>query len=181
MVAELLMRPSTTVIGTVRDPIHETAVSLSGLPVAHGSQLFVIPLDDEIKERDYSTLNGRLQDLNIDHIDVVIGNAASSVAFRSILESDATSLKADFEANAVTVLKLFQVCWPRLAKSDVQDARRKKFILISSSVGSIGGLDEESFPITSYGMSKAAANWLAKKISVEFKEESLAVGIIHPG
>lgn len=48
-------------------------------------------------------------------------------------------------------------------------------------MGSIAGLDEENFPSLAYGMSKAAANYLAKKISVDFKEQGLKVGIIHPG
>jgi NAD(P)-dependent dehydrogenase (short-subunit alcohol dehydrogenase family) len=32
-----------------------------------------------------------------------------------------------------------------------------------------------------YGASKAAANWISKKISVEMKSKNLRVGIIHPG
>lgn len=54
-------------------------------------------------------------------------------------------------------------------------------MLISSSVGSIGCLGEESFPSTAYGMSKAAANWFARKLSGEFKEQGLLVGVVHPG
>lgn len=30
-------------------------------------------------------------------------------------------------------------------------------------------------------MSKAAANWWAKKVSIELKDKGLLVGIIHPG
>ena len=57
----------------------------------------------------------------------------------------------------------------------------KKFILITSSVGSIASLPHENLPSTAYGMSKAAANWFAKKVSVEFAERGLVVGIFHPG
>lgn len=35
--------------------------------------------------------------------------------------------------------------------------------------------------VTSYGMSKAAANWLARKISFEFRDKELMIGIVHPG
>ncbi len=52
---------------------------------------------------------------------------------------------------------------------------------MSSSVGSIAGQETESFPSTAYGMSKAAANWLAKKASIEFRGEGLVVGVLHPG
>jgi norsolorinic acid ketoreductase len=180
-VAELLTRPSTTVIATVRDPQSDTAVSLPNLPQADGSKLFVVPLDDDNKMRDYSTLSQSLHDNGLDYVDVIIANAGNSGGFKSILETKPENLMADFNVNAVGVLKLFQTCWPCLAKSDAGDIKRKKFVLITSSVGSIAGLEEEGFPSTSYGMSKAAANWLAKKISMEFKTEGLKVGIIHPG
>lgn len=59
--------------------------------------------------------------------------------------------------------------------------KMKNFILITSSVGSIGGLEEEGFPSLSYGISKAGANWFAKKLHGEFHEGGLGVGIVHPG
>ncbi len=57
----------------------------------------------------------------------------------------------------------------------------KKFILITSSMGSITVLEQEILPGVTYGMSKAPANWFAKKVSVDFKEKGLVVGILHPG
>jgi norsolorinic acid ketoreductase len=73
-------------------------------------------------------------------------------------------------------VKLFQATWPLLETSTV-----KKFVMVSSSVGSIASLGMESFPSTAYGMSKAAVNWFGKKLSVEFKEKGLVVGVVHPG
>jgi norsolorinic acid ketoreductase len=76
----------------------------------------------------------------------------------------------------VGFMRLFQATWPLLSKSAT-----KKLAYISSSVGSIAALDEENMPGCTYGASKAAANWFAKKLSLEFKNEGLKVGIIHPG
>ncbi len=92
----------------------------------------------------------------------------------------------DFRVNAVGPAKLFRAVWPLLdshgGESGGEGERtEKKFVLITSSVGSIASLAVESMPSTAYGMSKAAANWFAKKLSVEYKERGLLVGIVHPG
>jgi NAD(P)-dependent dehydrogenase (short-subunit alcohol dehydrogenase family) len=55
-----------------------------------------------------------------------------------------------------------------------------KFVYVSSTLGSIGILDQESLPGVAYGMSKAAANWFVKKVSVELKGQVVA-GVVHPG
>lgn len=85
-------------------------------------------------------------------------------------------MRYDFEVNTVGTVKLFKSTWPLLRDGDA-----KKFIVVSSSVGSIAALEQESFPGTAYGISKAALNWFAKKVSVEMKDEGLLVGIVHPG
>lgn len=49
-------------------------------------------------------------------------------------------------------------------------------------MGSIAALDEQNIALgLSYCMSKAAANFFAKKASLEFKDKGLVVGILHPG
>jgi NAD(P)-dependent dehydrogenase (short-subunit alcohol dehydrogenase family) len=55
-----------------------------------------------------------------------------------------------------------------------------KFVYVSSTLGSIGILDQESMPGVAYGMSKAAGNWFVKKVSVELKGQVVA-GVLHPG
>ncbi len=86
----------------------------------------------------------------------------------------------DFKVNAIGPVKLFKALWPLLQKSP-DEKEQRKFVLVTSSVASIATLDQENFPATAYGMSKVAANWWAKKLSIEFKEAGLKVGIIHPG
>ncbi|KAH6856132.1 hypothetical protein B0I37DRAFT_303993, partial [Chaetomium sp. MPI-CAGE-AT-0009] len=123
------------------------------------------------------TLAARLRD---DHgvaaLDVVVANAGGSTSLSGVLDTDPDVMARDFVVNAAGPARLFQAVWPLLQ----QGGRDKKFVYVSSSLGSIGILDQESMPGVAYGMSKAAANWFAKKVSVELKGQ-VVVGVLHPG
>ncbi|KAK0721585.1 hypothetical protein B0T26DRAFT_641377 [Lasiosphaeria miniovina] len=180
MVTMLLQRPHTTVIATSRrpPPQEHSASSATSIPdelPAHATSTLVqVLLNDSDATISSATLHGRLRDThNIARLDVVVANAGSSSGFHDILATDPDfDLLHDFVVNAAGPAKLFRAVWPLLDP---------EFVLITSSLGSIGCLDEESMPSTAYGMSKAAANWFAKKLSVEFRDRGLLVGIIHPG
>lgn len=181
MTSALLLRPFTTVIATARDITHSTSQSLSSLPTHSESRLILLPFD----AADISPsppLADILAGSGVPGIDVVISNAgASSGGFdEDTLTVEPLSLRTDFEVNAIAPIRLFQAAWPLLAKR-VTETGEAKFVLITSSLGSIAIMDEEPMPGVSYGASKAAANWLSKKISVEMKGKGLKVGIIHPG
>lgn len=178
MVGDLLLRPATTVVATVRDPSLEQAQSLLTLPAATGSKIVVAQLD---VKQGADGLIAQLAEKGIDRLNVVISNAGNSDSFRMVLDTDPSAVRDDFEVNAVGPLRLFQACWSLLDKVGGGSGEQKKFILITSSVGSISLLDQMDSPGVSYGMSKAAANWLGKKIKVEYTKEGLLVGIIHPG
>uniref|UniRef100_A0A8H7KAU2 Uncharacterized protein n=1 Tax=Bionectria ochroleuca TaxID=29856 RepID=A0A8H7KAU2_BIOOC len=141
MAASLLLRPATTVIATVRDPAHELSKSLSDLPASEGSKIIVSVFD---AKKGPDALLAALADAGIQHLNLVISNAGNSDAFRSVLETDPSALRDDFEVNAVGPFRLFQGCWPLLSKAET--GSDKKFVLITSSVGSIAGMEEESFP-----------------------------------
>lgn len=172
MTSSLLLRPSTTVIATARDLSHETSKSLSSLPTAEGSKLILIPFDANRPVITQEQLSG------VSHIDVVISNAGNSSGgfTETALTVTAEALHDDFQVNAVAPIMLFQACWPLLAKSS-----DPKYVLITSTLGSIKILGMEAMPGVTYGASKAAANWLVKKMSAEMKDKGLNVGIIHPG
>jgi len=167
----LLQRPNVTVVHTARKPTTDRTA-------AHPTSRFIHFLLDEADPAISSaTLAARLREEHgIDRLDVVVANAGASSGFKGVLETEPEDVLSDFETNAVGVVKLFRATWPLLQKGT-----QKKFVLISSSVASIATLERESLPCTAYGMSKAAANWFAKKLSAEFKEQGLSVGIIHPG
>jgi NAD(P)-dependent dehydrogenase (short-subunit alcohol dehydrogenase family) len=88
-------------------------------------------------------------------------------------------MRADFEVNAVGTAEMFRVCWPLMEGRSGTVVKR--LAVVSSSVGSIGCLGEENMPATAYGMSKAAQNWWARKVSLDFGGRGLAVVVLHPG
>jgi norsolorinic acid ketoreductase len=176
MVGTFLLRPNTVVVATVRDPKHETSQSLLELPVGTGSQIHVLTLDSATAASGFPSLAADLAGVGVDRLDVVIANAGTTAGFPPTLEARSTEPRDDFVVNALAPLELFRATWPLLKKDG-----QKKFVLITSSVGSIKLQETEPFPSVSYGMSKAAVNWMGKKISVEFKKDGLKVGLIHPG
>ncbi|EPE03213.1 aflatoxin biosynthesis ketoreductase nor-1 [Ophiostoma piceae UAMH 11346] len=185
IVEKLLLRPDTTVIAGVRYPSDPTSASLRELPAAGGSRIVVLQLRETT---DYAAILPTLESAGIAYIDVVVANAGSSGGLaQSLLETDPEVVVEDCAVNAALPLRLFQSTWPLLEASlSTRSARTlpvaTRFIYISSTMGSIATLDEETMPVgLSYSMSKAAANYFAKKASVEFKDKGLVVGILHPG
>ncbi|KAK4153014.1 hypothetical protein C8A00DRAFT_15748 [Chaetomidium leptoderma] len=192
----LLSRPHATVIATSRTP----AASLAALSGIHAtSRLIPVLLDEAQPALTSATLPARLanggEHGRIARVDVVIANAGGSSAVKDVLGTDpGTEMVWDFEVNAVGPAKLFRAVWPLLDPAATttesesgggEGKKTKKFVLISSSIGSIANLELESLPGIGYGMSKAAANWWAKKLStglgqgladaIGFKEPPLTV------
>ena len=135
-----------------------------------------------VTDADYEDLKSTLAGQGITYVNIVIANAGNSSGFKSVLETTADDVQYDFEVNTLGPLKLFQAAWPLLERGlQASTSADGKFIVMSSSVGSIAGQQQEAFPSTAYGMSKAALNYLAKKISIELKDVGLVGGILHPG
>lgn len=178
LVAHLLQRPHTTVIATYRSsssPLNP----FSTLPSPNPSST-LIPLSLSTLHIPSTPSLQSLLPAHITTLDVVVANAGGTSGFRDVESTSAADMTRDFEVNAVGTAELFRVCWPLLEKKSRREP--KKFVVVTSSVGSIGALAEgENFPATAYGMSKAAANWWARKVSLDFAGRGLAVGILHPG
>ncbi|KAL2153601.1 hypothetical protein VTH82DRAFT_4756 [Thermothelomyces myriococcoides] len=189
----LLSRPHTTVIATSRNP----AASLDPASFPEGkihptSRLVPVLLDDGDGDSDPAqadparasrTLAARLRDEHgVTALDVVVANAGGSACTGDVLTTDPEVMVRDFRVNAAGTARLFQAVWPLLECKEGGPAgwEKKKFIYISSTLGSIGILDQESFPEIAYGMSKVAANWFVHKVSVELKGK-LVAGVLHPG
>ncbi|KAL8377181.1 hypothetical protein RB595_008047 [Gaeumannomyces hyphopodioides] len=187
IVALLLQRPATTVLALVRDPVAETSATLPSLPAAPGSALYLLPLDVAIGSDGGAGEAARPPQLaalaaaaaGVSHVDVVVANAGDSSGYKAVLDTEPADAAYDFAVNAVGPLRLFRAAWPLLSAGG--GAAGTKFVYMTSSVGSIAGQREESFPSTAYGMSKAAANWLLVKIGVELGPQGLSVMALHPG
>lgn len=176
LVEHLLQRPDTTVIAAFRASSATAPNPFSAIePPNASSTLIPLPLPT-VPIPSPSALASLLPP-SITRLDVVVANAGGTSGFRDVASTSAEDMRYDFEANAVGPAELFRCVWPLLERG----ATVRKFVLVSSSVGSIGTLAEENMPATAYGMSKAAANWWARKASLDFAERGLAVGILHPG
>ncbi|KAL2193631.1 hypothetical protein P885DRAFT_72019 [Corynascus similis CBS 632.67] len=197
VVTLLLSRPNTTVVATSRRPapsLDPATFATEGKKIHPSSRLIPVLLDDGAPgaERDDNTssdtLATRLRDEHgVAALDVVVANAGGSTAIGDVLTTDPDEMVRDFAVNAAGTARLFQAVWPLLeAKEDTAADgakagwERKKFVYISSTLGSIGILERESMPGIGYGMSKVAANWYVHKISVELKGR-LVAGVLHPG
>ncbi|KAI9733533.1 MAG: hypothetical protein M1834_003133 [Cirrosporium novae-zelandiae] len=112
----------------------------------------------------------------VTHIDVVIANAGTSSPRVPILDVTPDRLLGSLAVNSLAPLLLFQAAWPLLQKAD-----NPKFVAIGSIVGSVVGVEETGgWADAAYGTSKAAGNYLVRKLGKEM-EEAVAVCVVHPG
>ncbi|KAI3318593.1 NAD(P)-binding protein [Xylariaceae sp. AK1471] len=175
LVKALFSRLSTIVIATVRSEEasttlkQETATALRGT----GSALHIVQLD-------FSTavapemVRAVITKTGVEKVDVLINNAGGAQPMVPALETTAEDLRAAFETNTIAPLLVFQGLWPLMQKSP-----SPKVIMISSSVGSIAGM--EPVPGGAYGPSRCAQNWLTKALHLENKDAGLIAVALHPG
>lgn len=172
----LLLRPNTTVIATIRS-LSTSTTALSALPKAETSTLLILPLSSS-DLASYPFLLSSLSSNGISHIDILIANAGSGTSFHPILTTPPSALLEDFQTNTLGPILLYQTLFPLLKKSYTAKGKEAKFVLISSSLGSIGEM-EGDVPCLSYGVSKAGANFMVRK--VHFEEEGIVSLAVHPG
>ncbi|KAH7355146.1 putative aflatoxin biosynthesis ketoreductase nor-1 [Rhexocercosporidium sp. MPI-PUGE-AT-0058] len=185
----LLLRPNTTVIATIRTPSTSTS-SLTSLPTSATSKLIVLPLDfstPSLHPEIFTAFSDKLVHTHgIKHINTIIANAGTGTSFHACTSTPLSSLTENFETNTFGPILLYQTLYPLLTANDSpasendgeDEAGERKFILISSSLGSIAAM-EGSVPSLAYGISKAAANYFVRK--VHFEEQGVVAIAVHPG
>jgi norsolorinic acid ketoreductase len=89
--------------------------------------------------------------------------SGSSTGRATIASATLDQLRSDFETNTIGPIVLFQAFESLLAASDV--AGGAKFVIVSSILGQITEASDYSYD--AYGISKAGANFVAKKLSQE--------------
>ncbi|KAL1756543.1 hypothetical protein FB107DRAFT_211280 [Schizophyllum commune] len=170
LVALLAARPDTIVFAGAREPARAT--DLQALATAHPNRVYPVKLvsadraSNAAAAEEIKKVAGKL--------DVVIANAAISECIENMLGVPKEELVRHFEINSVGPLVLFQAVWPLLKASPAP-----KFVPITSMVGSVevGSLfDIDNIP---YGTSKAALNWITRKLHHDFPE--LIAFPINPG
>ncbi len=157
----LVARPNTTVIAAVRDT---AASSLKSVSVGQGSKLISVKLDASV-EADAAAAAKELQTSHgITKVDVLISNAGilDPANISPVAQTPVAAARKHIDINALGPLALFQAFLPLLEKSS-----SPKFLSITSSIGSIGGMEDFPVPFFAYGVSKATQNYLVRKIAFE--------------
>lgn len=162
-------------IATVRNPDAADSKSLYDIPKADGSKILVVKVD-AASDVDATKLTKTLLEENIKHLDVVIANAAifTSDAFTKVVDSKPEHLLEHFNVNTIGPVRLFKA-----TAQFLEAASRPKFVVISSMAGSIAASEFVPYPLTSYGSSKAALNYVLRRVHVE-NPELIAI-TFHPG
>ena len=182
LVEAYLARSSTTVIGVVRSAAAAEALKTAGDKAIKGtdSELQVVELNftttsspETARERFVEATSG------ITHINTLICSAGHVASMSSTLTVTAEDLRESFEVNAIAPLIAVQALWPLIEKGADATGAPPKFVVLSSSVGSIGAM--EPFPGGSYGPSKAAVNHIVKSLHLQQEKSGLISIALHPG
>jgi len=107
-------------------------------------------------------------------LDVVVANAGIASNFEKSESLDIAALEEHLRVNTIGPVIIFQALYPLLLKRQT-----RKFVPVSTAGGSIGVMFPP--PLTAYGSSKAALNYITKSIHKEHSEEGLIAFPIHPG
>jgi NAD(P)-dependent dehydrogenase (short-subunit alcohol dehydrogenase family) len=152
-----VLRPNHIVIGSVRDKSASITQELEKLPVATGSRLLLVQIENS-STTDSVDATKSLAAMGIEHLDIVIANAGGSDG-RQLTPLDIVSTEdvtALFKINTLGSLVLFQAVKPLLQKS-----KAPIWAAIGSGAASIGGMETfgTSF-VPANGIAKAALNWV---------------------
>jgi len=170
-VTALARRDNVIVFAGARNP--SAATDLQALVEEFPGKVHIVKLtscdkrENEAAVKEISSIAGRL--------DVVIANAGISNFYGPSLETPAEQMREHFEINVIGTLILFQASYPLLKASTPSP----KFIAISSAAGSITDGTAFSGGVLAYGSSKAAENYLARKL--HFEHEGLICFPMSPG
>ncbi|CEL00636.1 hypothetical protein ASPCAL00234 [Aspergillus calidoustus] len=174
LVAHYLAQPNTTLIAAVRDTTSPKATDLESLSKGADSRLIIVALKAD-SPTDADEVATQLQTQHsITHIDIVIACAGICDHWGPMSEVADADVIAHFEVNALGPLRLFRAVAPLL-----KEAARPKFVFISTLLASIGGIGAIDTLTGPYGMSKAAGNYMVRKIHDE--NGHLATLCVDPG
>lgn len=177
-----LARPSTTVVGVVRNEAAAAALrdATTDTPKGTNSTLHTMQVDlaaagtpDSIRQNFITSTGG------VEHINTLILATGIVTSMVNTLEITADHLRENYEINTIGPLLMFQALWPLLEKSAATTGAPPKSIFISSSMGSIGGMEPMSGG--AYGPSKAALNHIARSLHLQMAASGLVSVALHPG
>ncbi|KAI4730387.1 NAD(P)-binding protein [Aureobasidium sp. EXF-10728] len=171
----LALRPSTVIFACIRTFTPKTTEILTSLPVGHDSYVALIMIDATIPLHAKLAVETITHTHGYNHVDVVIANSGISDYYGTAAETPLEALRTHFEVNTIGPLALFQAFLPLLLKS-----ANPKFVALSTGVASLGDMDAMPLmPVTAYGASKAALNYIVRKI--HFENQAVCSWVLSPG
>jgi NAD(P)-dependent dehydrogenase (short-subunit alcohol dehydrogenase family) len=109
-----------------------------------------------------------------DHVDVLVANAGIANNWQKLELVDADVVREHLEVNTVGTFVLFKAFLPLLRK-----AGESKFVPITTEVAS--ATRPVPYPVTAVSISKAATNFLTRRIVVEHADDGIIAFPINPG
>ncbi|KAL1683364.1 hypothetical protein EV122DRAFT_286513 [Schizophyllum commune] len=170
VVTALSVRPDAVVFAGARDP--GRANDLNALARAHPDRVHVVKVVSANKENNEAAIDEVKR--VIGRLDVVIANAGISDSYEPALEVPTEGMNRHCEVNTIGPLVLFQAAYPLLRGS-----ANPRFVTVSSGLGSIALAGELSVNMYAYGASKAAVNWVMRKLHHDFPD--MVIFPISPG
>ena len=174
LVSALLSRDNTLVIATVRDVASESSKKLHSLPKGANSRIVVLKIDSTIETDPAQAMIQLTSEYHVDKLDVVIANAGISNYYGPATTTPLKEVHDHYFVNVVGPLALFQATFPLLEKSS-----SPKFVPLTTLVASMTAMGSLPLQTTAYGASKAALNYITRKI--HFENEKLIAFPISPG
>ncbi|CAF1164435.1 unnamed protein product [Rotaria sp. Silwood1] len=170
-VQALAKRPNTVIYAGVRNPNNANELQkLNSLT----KNIHIVKLES-ISENDAKAAAEKIEKTS-GYVDVIVANAGISNYYGPLMTTPIKEIRDHYEVNLLGPLILFQALYPLLKKSK---SGAPKFVVISTALASIG--DMYSVPVTAYGASKAAVNYVTKKIHQEHEKDGLIAFPLHPG
>jgi norsolorinic acid ketoreductase len=168
------VRPNVTAIAAVRNRAGANVKSLTDLPRGEGSELIIVQIDSMSDTDPVTAIEILKSEHQIKQLDIVIANAG--IARYTVKSGDLpiSEIIEHHRTNTIGSLMLFQATEPLMRAST-----SPKFVVLSSSLGSISEIPHMPQHSAAYGSSKAALNYIVCKIHQEY--EYLTAFPLHPG
>jgi len=166
-------RPNTTVIAAVRNTASSTE-ALKAVPVGTGSKIIIVKIDSTVDSDPAAAVEELKTKHNITHIDILLSNAGLMDIVAPVLDTPPDQVRKHLEVNTIAPLILLQAF-----KALLDASSAPKFLVITSSIGSIGDMENIPVPFFAYGLSKAAANYFVRKVA--FENPTLVSAAFNPG
>lgn len=159
-ITQLAANPKNTVFATVRSEDKVADIEKVGSNV----KPIVLEMNADLEE--FKKAFKVFEKEAPEGIDIVIHNAGKiNKTFTPLLDQPLENFQDLFDVNVLGTVKVYKAIYPYLYKGK----GLKKFTVLSSGLGTIGGMMQGS---NGYGMSKASVNFLIKQISLENNQSS---------